>query len=146
VPLGIVGNTGVVTTRAEGTFDANGLQRADARAETTGVNLLGGLVTADVVEAVATVQGDANGGATPGGSVTLANLRVAGVPVLNPNINVNITIPLVATVRVNERVVDPDGRGVTVNALRITLLSGVSVVVSHARVALTLPGGTCPTA
>ncbi|MFF7250992.1 choice-of-anchor P family protein [Embleya sp. NPDC008237] len=146
VSLGVVGNAGVLTTRAEGTIDANGLQRANARAETAGVNLLGGLVTADVVEAVATVQGDANGGVTPSGSVTLANLRVAGVPVVNPNVNVDITIPLVATVRVNEQVVDPGGRGITVNALRITLLSGVSVVVSHARVALTLPGGTCPTA
>lgn len=71
---------------------------------------------------------------------------MAGAPVVNPNVNVDITIPLVATVRVNEQVVDPGGRGITVNALRITLLSGVSVVVSHARVALTLPGATCPTA
>jgi hypothetical protein len=84
VSLGVVGNAGVVTSRAEGTIDAHGLQRANARAETAGVNLLGGLVTADVVEAVASVRGDANGGVTPRGSATSANLRVAGVPVVDP--------------------------------------------------------------
>jgi uncharacterized repeat protein (TIGR01451 family) len=140
--LPALGSLGVITTSASGTVSPAGLRSESAQATTATVRLLGGLVSADAVSAVATANEDGAGNVTTGGSVGLVNLRVAGVPVANPPVNTSITIPLVASVVINERVVTPNG--VQVNALHITLLSGLQVVVSHAQVALLRPSDPCP--
>ena len=132
--LGGIGNLGVITTSATGTVDGDGLRTSTAKAKTAGVSLLGGLVTADSLEAVASATDDSAGVVTATGSTTVANLRVAGTTILNPTVNQTITIPLVATVVVNERVPHPGG--ITVNALHVKLLTGTDLVVSHARTTL----------
>ncbi|HWO58596.1 MAG TPA: choice-of-anchor P family protein, partial [Umezawaea sp.] len=105
-----------------------------ASARTAGISLLGGLVTADSVEAKATATDDSAGVVTATGSTTVGNLRVAGVTIVNPTVNQTIVIPLAATVIVNERVPHPGG--ITVNALHVKLLTGTDIVISHARTTL----------
>ncbi len=129
-----VGSLGVVTTSASGAVAPGGLRTTTASARTAGLNLLGGLVTADEVRATATATDDAAGVVTATGTTNLTNLRVAGVPVLNPAVNQTIVIPLVASVVVDERVPSPGG--VLVNAVHVKLLTGTDLVVSQARVEL----------
>ncbi|GLZ39529.1 choice-of-anchor P family protein [Actinokineospora sp. NBRC 105648] len=136
------GTLGVLTTSASGVEDALGRRTASASARTTGVSLLSGLITADLIEATAVTASSGTGAVTATGTATIGALRVAGVPVVNPPPNLAITIPLVASVVVNEQV--PYGTGIRVNALHVRLLTGVDIVISSARSALTPPGGTCP--
>ncbi|MEW9531103.1 choice-of-anchor P family protein [Microbispora sp. NPDC049125] len=144
--LGSLGSLGVVTTRASGTVDAAGLRTAAASAKTAHVSLLGGVVTADEVTATATAKDDDTGAVHASGGVSLTNLKVNGVPVVDPGVNLSIDIPLVGKVVINERVATAGGRGISVNAVHVRTLAGVDIVVSHARAALTPPGGPCPTA
>jgi hypothetical protein len=132
--LGPLGSLGVITTNASGTVDGDGLRTSSAGAKTAGLSLLGGLITADAVEATAKATDDSAGTVTATGKTTVANLRVAGITVANPTVNQTITVPLVATVIVNERVPHPGG--ITVNALHVKLLTGTDLVISHARVTL----------
>lgn len=92
---GDLGSLGVVTSTAEGTHSGlNGA--ATTTSEVAGVNLAGGLVTADVVSSTSHAE-TANGGQTVsknGTSSTFANLVVAGVPVdLNTPVNTVIQLP-----------------------------------------------------
>ncbi|MFC6091728.1 choice-of-anchor P family protein [Saccharothrix lopnurensis] len=140
-----IGSLGVVDTEARGVVDGDGERTATAHARTAGVSLLGGLVTADEIRARAAADEDATGAVTTAGGVELVNLRVNGVPVVNPAVDLTITIPLVATVVVNEQRSLAGGAGIAVNALRVRLLTGTELVISHARVTLTRPGAPCPT-
>jgi hypothetical protein len=139
-----LGSLGVIQTSASGTVDAQGLRTASANASTARVNLLGGLVTADAVTVTATAHQDAFGNVTTAGSTVVTNLRVAGVPIVNPAPNLAIVIPLVGSVIVNERTSLAGGNGIAVNALHITLLQGTHIVVSHARATLIAPNAPCP--
>lgn len=143
-PLPTLGSLGVITTSASGVVDPAGLRTASAQATTSTVRLLGGLVSADAVTATATATEDGSGHVSASGSAGLVNLRVAGVPVVNPAVNTAIVLPLVGSVVVNERTFTGGGSGVRVNALHVTLLSGIHVVVSHARVSLLRPSDPCP--
>ncbi|MFT7837112.1 choice-of-anchor P family protein [Saccharothrix sp. BKS2] len=140
-----IGSLGVVDTEARGVVDGDGERTATAHARTAGVALLGGLVTADEIRARAAAAEDATGAVTTAGGVELVNLRVNGVPVVNPAVDLTITVPLVATVVVNEQRSLAGGAGVAVNAPRVRLLTGTELVISHARVTLTRPGAPCPT-
>ncbi|WP_447002168.1 choice-of-anchor P family protein [Saccharothrix isguenensis] len=139
-----IGSLGVIDTEAIGVIDSDGERAATASARTAGVSLLGGLITADEIRATAVADEDGTGAVTTAGSVELVNLKVNGVPVVNPAVDLAITIPLVATVVVNEQRSLAGGAGIAVNALRVRLLSGVELVISHARVTLTRPGAPCP--
>jgi hypothetical protein len=102
-------------------------------------------VTADEVVSCATATEDSSEDVSTSGSVTLTNLRVAGVPVaINPAPNTTINIPLVATVVINEQTPTAGGNRISVNALHITLLTGTHIVVSHADVALLRLSDPCP--
>jgi hypothetical protein len=144
VTLPTVGSLGVIDTSATGTVDSAGLRTASAQARTSQVSLLGGLVTADAVTATATAQDNDRGQVSTTGSTIVANLRVAGVPIVNPAPNLSIVIPLVGSVIINERTPIAGGKGISVNALHITLLQGTHIVVSHARASLLTPGAPCP--
>jgi uncharacterized repeat protein (TIGR01451 family) len=144
VTLPTVGSLGVIDTSATGTVDSAGLRTASAQARTSQISLLGGLVTADAVTATATAQDNDLGQVSTTGSTVVANLRVAGVPIVNPAPNLSIVIPLVGSVIVNERTPIAGGKGISVNALHITLLQGTHIVVSHARASLLTPGAPCP--
>ncbi|MBE1468772.1 DUF11 domain-containing protein [Kibdelosporangium phytohabitans] len=139
--LPTLGSLGAIHTNASGTVDSQGLRTASANSTTAQVNLLGGLVTADALTTTATAAQDSFGQITTSGSTVVTNLKVAGVPVLNPTPNLPIVIPLVGSVIVNERTTIAGGRGVSVNALHITLLQGTHIVVSHAQASLGTP---CP--
>ena len=91
--------------------------------------------------ATASSTQDSFGQISTAGSTVVVNLKVGGVPVVNPAPNLAIVIPLAGTVIVNERTPIAGGRGISVNALHITLLQGTHIVVSHAQASLGTP---CP--
>jgi hypothetical protein len=138
------GSLGVINNRASGSVDALGRRTATASAATADVRLLGGVVSADAVTSTATAQDDDTGHVTTSGTTQVVNLRVAGVPVVNPAVNLTINVPLVGTVVVNEHTTFAGGNGVMVNALHVKLFGGTDIIVSHAQAALIPPGGLCP--
>jgi uncharacterized repeat protein (TIGR01451 family) len=143
-PLPTFGSLGVINNRASGTVDAQGRRTATASSTTADVRLLAGVVSADAVTSTATAQDDDTGHVTTSGATQVVNLRVAGVPVVNPVVNLTINVPLVGTVVVNEQTTFAGGYGVIVNALHIKLIGGTDIIVSHAQAALIPPGGLCP--
>ncbi|GAB1819495.1 choice-of-anchor P family protein [Herbidospora sp. RD11066] len=137
-----VASLGVLTTEASGTVAPNGLRTAKAKATTAKLNLLNGLITAEEITAEAKATATESGTVTTSGTTTFTTLKVNGSVITNPPVNHTITIPLVAKIVLNERV--PTANGIRVNAIHVTTLLGVDVVVSHARASLTLPGQPCP--
>ena len=147
--LGAVGTLGVLTTDASGTVGADGSRTAAAHARTTGINLLGGLVTADLVGTSARARQpltDSGPGVTDlTGATTLANLRVAGVAVSADTApNTTIGLPLVGSLVVNQQTPLAGGRGITVTALSLSLLTGVHLTVAQSTAALLTTADTCP--
>nr|WP_157554803.1 choice-of-anchor P family protein [Herbidospora sakaeratensis] len=144
--LPAVASLGVLTTEAEGTVGPDGLRTARAKATTAKLNLLNGLITAEEITAQATATATESGTVTTSGTTTFTTLKVNGSTVTNPPVNHTITIPLVAKIVLNERVPYGNGTGIKVNAVHVTTIAGVDVVISHARASLTLPGQSCPSA
>ncbi|WP_051760874.1 choice-of-anchor P family protein [Herbidospora cretacea] len=144
--LPAVASLGVLTTEASGTVGPDGLRTAKAKATTAKLNLLSGLVTAEEITAQATATATASGTVTTSGTTTFTALKVNGSSITNPPVNHTITIPLVAKIVLNERVPYGNGTGIKVNAVHVTTIAGVDVVISHARASLTLPGQSCPPA
>lgn len=141
-----LGNLGAITSSSTGS--RSGLQ-ADARtsSEVAGVNLLGGLVTADTIGSTARVT-TTDGAQTvdrSASSSTLTNLRVAGVPV-SANAAPGTTIPLagIGSVVLNLRTNYPSGVEIVPLAVRLnstnTLgLSSADIVVARSYSFLTGP-------
>ncbi|WP_066360439.1 choice-of-anchor P family protein [Herbidospora mongoliensis] len=144
--LPAVASLGVLTTEASGTVGPDGLRTAKAKATTAKLNLLNGLITAEEITAQATATSTTSGTVTTAGTTTFTTLKVNGSTITNPPLNHTITIPLVAKIVLNERVPYGNGTGIKVNAIHVTTIAGVDVVVSHARASLTLPGQPCPSA
>ncbi|MEU6854571.1 choice-of-anchor P family protein [Actinacidiphila alni] len=147
--LGSVGTLGALTTDASGAVDTNGTRTAAAHAETTGLNLLSGLITADVVgtsaQARQALTDTGPGTVTTTGSTTLTNLRVAGTAVAaNAAPNTTIALPLVGSLVINQQTPVAGGKGITVTALSLTLLTGVHVTVARTTAALLLSTDPCP--
>ncbi|GAA3035465.1 choice-of-anchor P family protein [Actinokineospora globicatena] len=139
-PIPLVGTTSVIADEASGTVGPDGLRTARATANTAGLNLLNGLITADELRAESIATSTATGAVTATGSSTLSNLRVAGRRII-PAPNLRITIPLVGTVITDEHIHRPNG--ITVNALHIRLLLGTDIIVGHTRASLSTPGIPC---
>ncbi len=144
--LPAVASLGVLTTEASGTVGPDGLRTARAKATTAKLNLLNGLITAEEITAQATATATESGTVTTAGTTTFTTLKVNGSTITNPPLNHTITIPLVAKIVLNERVPYGNGTGIKVNAVHVTTIAGVDVVISHARASLTLPGQACPSA
>ncbi|WP_329128470.1 hypothetical protein OG552_00130 [Streptomyces sp. NBC_01476] len=149
--LGTLGGLGVLTTDASGTVGTDGTRTAAAHARTTGVNLLGGLITADLVgtsaQARQPLTGTGPGAITLTGATTLTNLRVAGVAVsANSAPNTTIALPLVGSLVVNQQTPVAAGKGIRVTALSLTLLTGVHVTIAQSTAALLTTTDTCPAA
>ncbi|MYS23647.1 hypothetical protein GA0115240_154739 [Streptomyces sp. DvalAA-14] len=147
--LGSVGGLGVLTTDASGTVDADGTRTAAAHAQATGVNLLGGLITADLVgtsaQARQSLTGTGPGAITSTGTTTLTGLRVAGVAVAaDAAPNTTIAVPLVGSLVVNQQTPVAAGKGITVTALSLTLLTGAHVTVAQSTAALLTTTDACP--
>ncbi|WP_405021227.1 hypothetical protein OHV05_34310 [Kitasatospora sp. NBC_00070] len=147
--LGGVGTLGVLTTDASGAVDPDGTRTAAAHAQVAGVNLLGGLVTADLVgtsaQARQPLTGTGPGAITLTGATTLTNLRVAGVTVSADTApNTTIGLPLVGSLVVNQQTPLAGGKGITVTALSLTLLSGVHLTIAQSTAALLTSTDACP--
>ena len=101
------------------------------------LNLLGGLITADLVKSnsSATCSG---GQAAVTGNSELVGLVVAGQPVLVVNPNVAISLPGGISVIVNEQTSSPGGNtgSMTVNALHVTG-PAIDIVVASAQSGIT---------
>ena len=147
--LGTVGSLGALDTDASGTVAADGTRTAAAHASVARVSLLGGLVTAGVItsHASATVPVTTSG---PGdvalaGDATFTDLRVAGVALpVDAAPNTTVALPLVGSIVLNEHVTLSGGRGITVNALHLTLLTGVHLTLGTSTAALPTGPATCP--
>ena len=148
--LGTVADLGVITTDASGSTAADGTRTATADARTEGISLLGGLVTADSLSTTAQARspltGSGPGPVTAQGSTTFAHLRIAGLAVsANPAPNTGITLPLVGSLILNQQTPTANGRGITVTALSLTLLTGIRLTISQSTAALLTSADACPT-
>ncbi len=96
-----LGRIGAVTTKVSSST-SGGTRSATTTTSTASTTLLGGLVTASAITTKATVSRTSTGAYTTAGSTTLAGLKVAGVAASStPKANSSITIPGVATVKLN---------------------------------------------
>ncbi len=124
--LNLVGllTTGAISVDTQGTAGASNAD-SESTATVTQINVLAGLITADVVTAQSSSTCDGATASSSAAGTTLANLTIAGVPIgaLPPaNTVIPISIPLVVTgaVTVNEQV--PGGNGTTTSSLTVNLL------------------------
>jgi hypothetical protein len=124
--LNVVGvlTTGAIAADTNGTTGPN-----DADAESTAtveqLNVLAGIVTADVVTAHSTSTCDGTTATSSAAGTTLANLVIAGTPLgalPPPNTVIPINVPLVATgaVTINEQITG--GNGTSTSSLTVNLL------------------------
>jgi uncharacterized repeat protein (TIGR01451 family) len=127
----------VVAATAQNTASGSivGHPNATARSRLEGLNVLAGLVTADVVDVRSTSTTSASSAQTTFGS-TLANLRVLGQPVsasTGPNTTLLVSLPAGgrALVVIDERIVGGNGTTDTegtINAVHVYLLSPLGLV------------------
>ena len=125
VTLPGIGTIGAVTTRVRSSKSGN-TKTSTTVSETAGLNVLGGLVSASAIKTVATASKTKSGYKTTG-KTTLTGLSIAGIPVsVTPAKNTTVTIPLVATVTLNEQAPSSKygNRGISVVGLRIKLFPG----------------------
>ena len=103
------------------------------------LNLLNGLVAADVVKSNSSAS-CSNGQAAVTGNSELVGLTVAGQLVLSSNPNLAISLPGGISVVVNEQTSSPSGNtgAVTVNALHVTGPS-IDIVVASSHSDITCP-------
>ncbi len=129
--LGLV-SADVLSSAASGSGSSSQSQSA-----VVDLNLLGGLITADLVKSTssATCSG---GQAAVSGNSELVGLVVAGQPVLVVNPNVAISAPGGISVIVNEQTSSPGGNtgSMTVNALHVTG-PAIDIVVASAQSGIT---------
>jgi uncharacterized repeat protein (TIGR01451 family) len=147
--LGTVGTLGVLTTDASGSVGADRARTAAAHAQATGISLLGGLITADLIgtsaQARQPLTDTGPGVITLTGATTLTNLRVAGVTVAaDAAPNTTIALPLVGSLVVNQQTPIAAGKGITVTALSLTLLTGVHLTIAQSTAALLTTTDPCP--
>jgi uncharacterized repeat protein (TIGR01451 family) len=147
--LGTLGSLGALGTDASGTVTPDGTRTAAAHASIAKVSLLGGLVTADAVtshaSATVPVTTDGPGDVALAGDAAFTGLRVSGVALpVDPAPDTTIALPLVGSLVLNEHVTLSGGRGITVNALHLTLLTGVHLTLGTSTAALPTSAATCP--
>ncbi len=142
-------SSGTVTTSTSGSI---GPVSASAQSETEvqGLDVLNGLVTADVLDAMASCTGDGATASCSAAGTTFVNLVVNGNPVaLNPPPNTMIPVPG-GVVVVNEQITSGNGTttaALTVNLVHVMLSGGptgdIIVASAHADVDFTLPSVVC---
>jgi hypothetical protein len=137
--------TGAVNTSVDALVGPTATQ---STAEVHGLSLLGGVITADLIKAVSTTSHDGSGFHFSGAGSSLANLKVAGIPILVvPAPNTRIDILGVGYVILNEQTtfVDEDSARLVVKMLHLVVTAGpfidTSVVVGYAKSMLELRAG-----
>lgn len=153
VDLGKVGQAGATVTNVE-SVDEDGVRSSVATSETAGVNLLGGLVTADALTSTSTASWDGNEYSADQ-NATLANLRVLGAEIdanPAPNTEIEIRLPGVGSIGKLElnkqemREINGEFR-VATTALKLSILSdnplglptGTQVTIGQSRAHLLQP-------
>ncbi len=120
VDLAALGTSATMSAITSGTVGPD-LATVDSIALIEGLDLLHGLVTADVVAAFSTSVGDGTSARSSSVGTTLVGLKIAGVSIGNvtPPPNTVIPIPLVGVLVLNEQV--KAGDGVKTSALTVTV-------------------------
>ena len=145
--------TGTLTANANGTTTPT-MASSDASARVENLNLLAGLVTATVAQAVASSACDGTTAVTSDANTMFVNLVVNGTPIAGtPPPNTVIAVPGVATVTLNEQATAGNGTSSASRAIRlvhVVLASGlgeatVAAAASGVDCAPTIPpvGPTC---
>src|SRR2546425_1642363 len=156
-PGGAVLKANVLSASSTSTVDPTTNSATDTGvAESAGVNLVGGLVTADVVRAVATAQASAFNSSFSSAGAAFSNLVVNGIQMNNVNPNTTIDLPAAqfgagSFVKLFEEIGSssqpPSGQlsggtfaaDLTVNMIRVHItglaltVDAIDVVVSHAQ-------------
>lgn len=139
--------TGTIVTTAD-TLQTNTGVATRTTADTQNVNLLGGLIQADLVKAVSTTSHDASGFQVSAAGSTFVNLVVAGSAVSATTApNTTITLLGLGKVVLNEQTsfVNSKRASLTVNMIHVYITdpanplgipTGTEIVISHARSAL----------
>lgn len=127
VTLPLVGNVGAVTTLVR-TTETSTYKRTNAQSRVAGINLLGGQIKADAINANASAYAKAGSVNTGVNTLTLTNLTIAGRKIsADVAKNTKVTIPGVAEVTVNKqtRALSSTGRyNVATTGLSVELLKG----------------------
>ncbi|HEU0208054.1 MAG TPA: choice-of-anchor P family protein [Candidatus Udaeobacter sp.] len=138
--------TGVVNTTADATALTGEVQAtatADVHDAALLITLLGGVITADEIEAVSTTTHDNTGFHTNADGSTFVNLVVAGIPIIvSPAPNTEIALPGFGRVVLNEQVTTLRSRSASfaVNMIHVFIEQqnilnipiGAEIIVSHA--------------
>ncbi len=167
-PTGNVLRAGLLQTTSSSVVSAQPARASNiGTAEVLGVNVLNGLVTADVVRAVAETSADGGSSSFSALGSTFKNLKVRGVAMNNVAPNTTVKLPAVlfgagSYVRLYERIGSTSkpangqlsggtyAADLTVNMIRVhvtnlLVLGGVDVIVSHASAHADFPQTTlCP--
>ncbi len=145
-------STGLVATTAD-SLDAGGVQQAVTTASVDTVSLLDPVgplppvIAADAVMAVSASTFDGNAFAVDGSGSGFVNLTVAGLPILDPAVNMEIDLPGIGRVVLNEQieVAAGDHSRLTVNMIHVFvevagdplgIPTGTEIVVARAASAL----------
>lgn len=125
---GGVVSTGTLTVNTNGTTSPT-MASSDSTARVENLSLLGGLVTADLLQSVSSSTCGGGSAASSPANTMFLNLVVNGTPIAGtPPPNTVIGVPGVATITLNEQI--PGGNGttasaLTVNAVHVVLLNGL---------------------
>ncbi len=131
-------STGTLESSAAG-VGAENAATAETRATVQSINILAGLVTADLVVAMASSASNGRSAASNSDGSTFVNLVVNGKAITGSVApNTKISIPGVANVILNEQ--SPSGNGtstsgITVNAIHVQVLSLLGIVTGNILVA-----------
>jgi hypothetical protein len=110
---------------------------SQSQSSVANLNLLGGLITADVVQSnsSATCSGSQ---ASVSGNSQIVNLVAAGQPIVVSNPNLVVSLPGGISLIVNEQTSSPGGNtgSMTVNALHV-IGPGIDIVVASAQSGIT---------
>lgn len=135
--LASVNVLGLASAKLLGSSTSGSGTSSQSESSAANVNLLGGLVTANLVksDSSATCSGTQ---ASVSGSSELVGLVVAGQPVVVANPNLALSLPGGISVIVNEQTGSPSGNtgSMTVNALHVTG-PAIDIVVASARSGIT---------
>jgi len=137
--------TGVVNTSVDALV---GPTATRSTSEVHGLSLLGGVITADLIQAVSTTSHDGSGFHLSGAGSSLVNLKVAGIPILAvPAPNTRIDILGVGYVILNEQTtfVDEDSARLVIKMIHLVVTAGpfinTVVIVGEAKSMLELRAG-----
>lgn len=138
--LASVNVLGVVSADALSSSASGSGTSSRSQSSVGNLNLLNGLVAADVVKSNSSATCGGNGQASVSGNSEIVGLTVAGQAVVVSNPNVALSLPAGISLIVNEQTSSPSGNtgSMTVNALHVKG-PGIDIVVASANSGITCP-------